>query len=178
MLSFNLSSIFSIMLSYYLGRLDSIWVIISTSSMITPNFPKSPLNNYSSVIKSFGSLVTPSNSFFANLLRSVVLDDTIIGWNFLFNPSDARKLHPLGNSPVTDFSMIWKHTVSYCAKPRSLYTLLFSCFIWRLIKSSLLCCLPGFSQWTLWWYRSQFVLTFLSEKKTVVLQLLGASSSS
>ena len=117
--SSNLSSRFSTMFSYSSGKLDIMWVIIYTSSIMTPNFCKSPLNNYSSVIQSYGSLVTSSNSHFANFFRSIVLDTTVIGWNFMFNFFHTRKAHPLGNSLVANSSTIWKHTVSSCAKIRS-----------------------------------------------------------
>ena len=40
---------------------DNMWVIISTSSIKTTNFRKSPLNHSSSVIQLSGSLVTPTN---------------------------------------------------------------------------------------------------------------------
>ena len=104
-----------------------MWVVISTSSIITPNFRKLPLNNYSSLIQSSGYLVTSSNSHFSNIFCSLVLGDPFIGWNLLFNFPHARKAHPLSNSLVVDYSKICKHTVSYCTKTRSLYAFLFSC---------------------------------------------------
>ena len=128
------------MFSYTLCRLDSIWVIIFTSSIITTIFCKAPLKNSSSVIQSSGSLVTSSNSNSENFFRSPVLEAPSNGWNFLFNFSHARKAHLLGNSLVTDYSTIWKHTVSSCANIRSLYAFLFSCFsiAYSLVFSALL----------------------------------------
>ena len=87
-----------------------MWVIISISSIITPNCSESPLNNYISVIQSSGYLVTQSNSIFANFLCSLVLEAPVIGWHFLFNISYACKVHPLGNYLVTYSSTIWKQT--------------------------------------------------------------------
>ena len=139
------------MFSYYSGRLDSMWVIISISSIITTNFRKSPLNNSSSVIQSSGSLVTSSNSLFANVFRSLVLDSPFIGCNFLLINPHARKAHPLGNSLVTDYSTIWKHIVPSCAKIRPLYVFLFSCLG---ISSSLVFSYLG-------QYRIQVFLPFL-----------------
>ena len=107
----NYYSRFSMVFSYYSGMLGSMWVIISTSSIITPNFCKLPLNNSSSSIQSSGSLLTSSNSHFDIFLCSLVLDAPDIGWNSLFNFPHARKVHPLGNSLVTNSSTIWKHTV-------------------------------------------------------------------
>ena len=103
-----------------------MWVIIYTSSIVTPNLCKSTLNNSNSIIQSSGSLVTSSNSNFVNFLRSLVLDAPAIGFNLLFNLSHACNYLPLGKSLVTVSSTIWKHAVSSCAKIRSLYAFLFS----------------------------------------------------
>ena len=102
MLSSNSYSRFSTMLSYYSGKLDSMWIIISTSLIITLNSRKLTLNNFSSVIQSSGSLVTSYNSLFANLLRSLVLDAPVIDLNFLFNLSHALKAPLLNNYLVTN----------------------------------------------------------------------------
>ena len=128
------------MFSYYLGRLESMQVIIYTSSIITPNLRKSPLNNPSSVIQSSGSFVISSNSHFVHLFCSLFFDAPVTGWNLLFNFPHARKVHLVGNSLVTNFSTIWKHTVSSCSKISSLYAFLFSCLsiAYFLVFSSLL----------------------------------------
>ena len=85
------------MFSYYSGRLDSVLVIIYTSSITTPVIFKSPLNNPSSVIQSSGFLVTSSYFF-----PSLVLDDFVIDWNFLLKFPRASKAHPLVISLVTN----------------------------------------------------------------------------
>ena len=71
--------------------LDTIWVIISTPSIISPNVHKSSLNSSSSVIQSSGSLVTQYNSLLKNFLHSLVLDSPVIGLNVLFNIYHAYK---------------------------------------------------------------------------------------
>ena len=83
-----------------------MWVIISTSSIITPNFRKLPLNNSSLVIPSYGSLVTPSNSDFDNFLCSLVLDAPSTGLNLYLNICHARKVLPLIKTSVADSSVI------------------------------------------------------------------------
>ena len=100
---------------------------ISTSLKKTPNFCKSPLLNSISVIQSSGSLVTPSNSIFENLLHSIVLDNPSIRWNLLCNLSNSWKSLPLCTPLVTNASTIWKHTMLSCSKARSFYVLLLSC---------------------------------------------------
>ena len=145
------------MFLYYSCRLDIMWVIIYTSSIITSNFCKSPINNSISVIHSYSLLVTSSNSHFSNFFHILVLDAPFIGLNLLFNFPHARKYHPLVNSLVTNYSTIWKHTVSSCSKIRSLYALLFICLS---IASSLVfydSFSSGVSQFPLVWYHIQVI---------------------
>ena len=85
MSSSSSSSRFSKMFSYYSSRLDSMWVIISKSSIITPNFGRSPFSSSRSVIQYSGSLGASSNFIFANFLHSLVLEGPVVGSNFLDN---------------------------------------------------------------------------------------------
>ena len=94
MLLSNLSSRISTMFYYSSGSLDSIWFIISSSSIRTPNFLTSPLNNSSSVIESSGSLVTSSNLllrvyliFFSCMLLSLAANF------FVISPMHVKRIH-------------------------------------------------------------------------------------
>ena len=89
------------MLSYSSDMLDSMWVIISTSTIINPNFFYSLINSSSLVIHYYGSLVTSSNSVFVDLLCNIFLGAPIIGCNFLFNFPHARKAPQFYKSLVT-----------------------------------------------------------------------------
>ena len=114
-LSYSSYSRFSSMFFYYSSRLDSMRVIISKSSIIAPTFCKSPINNYSSVIQSSRSLVKSPKFLSVVFFNTLILGAPGIGW-ICFNFSHVGKAIILDKSSVTDYSEIWKHTVSYWSK--------------------------------------------------------------
>ena len=132
---------------------------------MTPNFCESPLNTSRSVIQYFGYLLTEYNLPFENFLCILVLDDPVIGWNFLFKLSHALKALPLDKYSVTNSSTIWKHTVSSLSKNKLLYAFLFS-FLSIMYSWILSYELSHFLQSLFVLYHIQVVLTLLRTSLT------------
>ena len=108
-------------LLYYSGRSDSLWVIISTPSILTTNFCESLLNNYISVIQYSKLLVASSISLFTTLLCIIILVSTLVGCNFFSGLFHSHKALTLVKSSVTYSQNIYKI--------RPLYVLFFICWI-------------------------------------------------
>ena len=118
---------------YYSGRFESIWFIISTSSMFTLIFLL-PWNKPNYIIQSSMSLLILL-FVFLYLFHGRIFYYTAIVWKFLFNFSHACSALLLGKYSVNDSSMIWKNTFSSYAKIRLFCTL---SLIWLSILSSLI----------------------------------------
>ena len=109
------------LLLYSPGKSNSMYVVISSPSILTPNFCKSPLNNYISVIQYSKLLVASSISLFTTLLCIIILVSTLVGCNFFSGLFHSHKALTLGKSSVAYSQNIYKI--------RPLYVLFFICWI-------------------------------------------------
>ena len=93
MLSSNPCSGFSMVLFYSTYRSDSLWFINYTPSILSPNFCKSPLNNYIFVIQSSKFFVASYISRFASLLCNILLELLLDGISCLTYPMNIKHYH-------------------------------------------------------------------------------------
>ena len=98
------------MVWYSSGNFDSMWVIVSESSICTLNFRRSPLSSSSSVINYSGFLVMSSSLHLRNFLRSLVLEAPLVGSTFLESFIHACLASPYLLAFVFASSTIWKKT--------------------------------------------------------------------
>ena len=120
-LPYSLSSSISTIVWYSSGKIDITWVIISELSMGTTSFCRYPLSSWGPVTHYSEVLVTLSSLLLANLLPSIVLENPVVGSNFLesFVPSSFAFTYLL--EIVFASSAIWNQKVSYCAIIRLLH---------------------------------------------------------